>query len=334
VVKDEIRAALQPFVGREICGASWAVRRREDTFVGAVGHRRVAPSHPASPDTLWDAASLTKPLVTAALAVSAAEEGWADLDRSAGAQLRPADSRLATPPRDWLTHRAGLPAWEPVYAWSGNADKALDILVERWGAGGSEPPGTYSCLSYLLLGHWLARAAERPLRALAEQHLARLGLRNLSYWGRMPPGRAPGAESPPTAEEDLARPFGAIPPPPAPGLPHDGNARFLLGRAGNAGLFCTAAAALKLLAFWEERPRRWEREGRFAPCGLHGTEGTHAESLLGKGALMHLGYTGTAVYWSPEEGFAAVLLANRVHPRMRTHDLEQVRRAFLEAARA
>jgi len=65
---------------------------------------------PVRPDTLFDLASLTKPLCTALLALQAWDRGEMDL-------LAPVPGVKGIPftPMDLLRHEAGFPAWLPLY---------------------------------------------------------------------------------------------------------------------------------------------------------------------------------------------------------------------------
>ncbi|HEX8097463.1 MAG TPA: serine hydrolase domain-containing protein, partial [Pyrinomonadaceae bacterium] len=87
-------------------------------FADALGHAVRSPvEHAATLETVYDLASLTKPLVTGLLCALLVERGELQLDAKA-ASLIPefdrADKREITF-RQLLTHTSGLPAWRPLY---------------------------------------------------------------------------------------------------------------------------------------------------------------------------------------------------------------------------
>src|SRR5215216_2891235 len=85
---------------------------------GALGLAVVEPERiPASLDTIYDLASLTKPLVTTLLAVIYRERGLIDLSAPIGDYLDEfndvAKNRATL--IELLTHTSGLPNWKPLY---------------------------------------------------------------------------------------------------------------------------------------------------------------------------------------------------------------------------
>ena len=133
-------------------------------------------------------------------------------------------------------------------------------------------------------------------------------------------------------------------PPLAPGNPDDGNARFLGGVAGNAGLFGTArgvailaseflpgggallsadeaAAATSLRTTGLEEARSWGWQ-------LASTSGCSAGEALSEGSFGHTGFTGVSVWCDPVTRGVFVLLTNRNHPSQRGNDLHPLRRRF------
>ena len=103
------RVSIDAFLQHEaslgsFAGAAWAVgSSRGIDQVGCVGHAVSVPLRiPATIDTIWDCASLTKPLITTTLALQ-------DLDL---------DQKIhGYTVRELLTHTSGLRAWMPLYAY-------------------------------------------------------------------------------------------------------------------------------------------------------------------------------------------------------------------------
>src|SRR5580765_7402177 len=99
--------------------ATYLVSERGETvFADALGHSVVEPYRIANKlDTIYDLASLTKPLVTGMLCARRIELGELTLDSSVSHYLREferTDKEMITV-RELLTHTSGLPAWRPLY---------------------------------------------------------------------------------------------------------------------------------------------------------------------------------------------------------------------------
>jgi CubicO group peptidase (beta-lactamase class C family) len=124
---------------------------------------------------------------------------------------------------------------------------------------------------------------------------------------------------------------------------HDGNAHFLGGAAGNAGLFGTAAAVASLArevlgaphgllgatlrrALLAARPAGPERRALFGSLAMSpGSTG----APFSRRAVGHSGFTGTSLWVDPENEGIIVLLTNRVHPSVREgFDMDAVRLEF------
>jgi CubicO group peptidase (beta-lactamase class C family) len=351
-----IDAFLEDGVGRdEYPGASWAVGdARRLIASGAVGDAvRDPETIEATTATLYDLASLTKPLSTALLAVLLEHDRVLTLeDRVVDLlpQWTADDARGALTLVDLLTHRSGLPAWIPFYAHANDVPGRIAHLLRVPLATAPLCGVTYSCPNYLLAGFALERRTGTPLDRLFEERVARpLGLRDLMF-------RPPAAlRRRIAATEDGNRHERRIASPAADGYNgwrqagiwgdvHDHNAWSLGGVAGNAGLFGTAEAVWALArVFLSGGPAFLGDPGRalfahdFTP-GLSQarsvgfqratTPGCSAGPALSGASFGHTGFTGTSLWIDPEADRIAVLLTNRVHPRYRDRDLHPVRREF------
>lgn len=330
-------------------------------WAGAVGRRCVEPEPaPAREDALYDLASLTKGLVTTALALRLATGGLVDLEQDQTARLPEfAESgRRAPSLRQLLTHTAGLPAWAPLYRLAedpAGVPGAMAALSPR------EPPAAgapvYSCLGPILAGLILERASGRSLRELFDREIReRLGIpRGVLLFA--PVEGALGERVAPTergrrreAEMAGSGANAAVVPGPdevVSGQVHDGNAFFLGGAAGNAGLFGTARAVFRLagaLAFDEEYLPAAARALLFAPLAgqpggdvrslgfQHSTAADSPGAVFGPRGFGHAGFTGTSVWVRENPALVAVLLTNRVHPLWREAPMQAWRARFHEMA--
>jgi len=347
-LRDQVRAGVFP-------GASYLVVEGDRAIAeGAVGDAvREPESIPATTGTIYDLASLTKPLATALVAVRLATAGRLRLedrlaDRIDGWRLR--DARGALTLLDLLTHRSGLAAWDPLYLHA--ADRAGRVARIA-----SLPPAhppllgvTYSCPNYLLLGFALERTAAATLEGLFRDFVtAPLGGPEISFRpsAALRP-RIAATETGNARERHLAGSEGgsynAWRSDIIWGDVHDNNAHTLGGVAGNAGLFGTArgvaAVAGAFLAggagiLGEEERALFAHnftpglpQERSVGFQIAGTPGSAAGPALARSAFGHTGFTGTSLFVDPESRRILILLTNRVHPRWQDFDMNALRREF------
>ncbi len=252
-----IRTLLERAVGSGVAPgmvARWGRVGAEPRSV-VVGSARLTPIREQASDRTWfDLASLTKPLVTTTLILMAFREGPLKISTRVGEVLGEA---RGTDVGDLdigqlLTHTSGLPAWWPLYCL---AEGDPDRLAERLGSmrliGPPERRVVYSCVGFVILGMMLERTFGSSLASIFRDRVTgRLGIED--ELGFSPdPVTIPvsGGAASPVVEERLVADLGLDRrwiPPVAPGLPDDGNARFLGGAAGNAGLFGTATGVFRL----------------------------------------------------------------------------------------
>jgi len=321
-----------------------------------VGSARLTPVRQQANDrTCFDLASLTKPLVTTTLALLAFRERLLRIETTVGAVLCEVrgtdvgDLEIG----QLLTHTSGLPAWLPLYCL---AEGDPDRLAERLGSVRLEqPPGrrvVYSCVGFVILGMMLERSFGSPLASIFQDRVTgTLGIEDELGFHQDPVTHSlsAGAASP-VVEERLVADLGLDRrwiPPMAPGLPDDGNARFLGGAAGNAGLFGTAegvfllakeflggtlfdaeeieiVTALSTPGLEQARGLGWQ---------IASSPGCSAGPSFSPEAFGHAGFTGVSVWIDPKIDGVFVLLTNRNHPAQRENDLHPLRRRFHALAR-
>ena len=304
----------------------------------AFGHAALVPApEPMTADTVFDVASLTKPLVTATLTLALVADGRLALDAPIGRHVpswREGAKARATI-RHLLTHTSGLPAWKPFYQQLDPADIATPEGKRRViDAVEIEPletePGAasrYSDLGFILLGSLIEREAGRLLdRLAADRIFTPLGLPSMSY-------RPVGA---PLARDRVARvastqdcPWrGRV----LRGEVDDENAYAMGGVSGHAGLFADARDVHRLVRAWRDaqagRAAHWPaalvdefltRQGGLGDGGWAlgwtvPTPPSTSGSRFSPRSFGHLGFTGTSVWVDPDRDLTVVLLTNRVHP--------------------
>ncbi len=288
-----------------------------------------AAGAPASVDTWFDLASLTKVLVTVPLVLGCMRQGLLDPDApledllpDVGWTWMPPTGTLArATPMSLLCHASGAAPTTPLYTWGVDERTALYRVLHL--PAGSPAPRTrdgvfdhnaYSDLGFIVLGEVIARAMGTTFREAAAAYLARHADEHLAF---AVPGGAAVAPMDHCGwrERDLV------------GEVHDRNAASLGGVAPHAGLFGTAsgvAAAVARLArpgpAFEELARlrsRGPAADAAAPAPDRGlgweiaSPGWSGGSLARGRMIGQIGSTGTGA-WAHESGQIAILLTNCV----------------------
>ncbi len=339
-------------------GAVFVLRERGvETGAVARGHSVVVPERiAATTDTLFDLASLTKPLSTTLLLVMEIERGSIRLDDPVASYLPEFSSvdKRAITVRKLATHSSGLPKWTPLYIEPGSPDRVLSAIADLELA---YSPGTrvvYSDPNYVVLGALVERVAGRPLDTLfSERVAAPLGLRDTGF--RPDPSLRPriaASETGNVFERDLAGPIGrdyagwrrdVI-----WGDVHDGNAFFLGGVAGHAGLFGPAGEAARVaeqflpgsalihdarsFSLFTTNATPGLDEHRSVGWMLASTPDCSAGRALSAGSFGHTGFTGTSVWVDPHARRVFMLATNRTHPVWKSLPMNAIRRRVHELA--
>jgi CubicO group peptidase (beta-lactamase class C family) len=317
-------------------------------------------SLPVQPTTIYDLASLTKPLATATsvlLLIQRAKVALEDPVQQVLAELEGTPIGQATV-RDLLTHRSGLPGWRPFY--------------ERLDAGGVVPElsggkqsvkqhvlkmirdepliyvrgerSVYSDLGFMLLGFLVERLSGMALDLWCEEEIVR-PLRADPMMFCPTAGRAQldgirpivdVSRIAPTEQDEWRKRL-------LHGEVHDENAAAMGGVAGHAGLFGTAESVLAVSGAWlrgyhgrktileGELVRQFttRQESAARSSWALGWDTPSAPSSSGshfsERSFGHLGYTGTSLWIDPLCELEVVLLSNRVHPSRRNEKIKSFR---------
>src|SRR5260370_3408459 len=143
-------------------------------FADALGDAVRAPEmHAATLETIYDLASLTKPLVTGLVCARLVESGRLTLDSSVAQYLQEfdrADKHQITV-RELLTHTSGLPAWRPLYLTAGDKEGALAAIANEKLVYKTGKRVAYSDLGFIVLGFLLQRLTGMPLDQLAQREI-------------------------------------------------------------------------------------------------------------------------------------------------------------------
>lgn len=325
-------------------------------FADALGDAVREPEQiPARLDTIYDLASLTKPLITGLLCARHFENGSLELDAPVARYLtefkRSAKSDITI--RQLLTHTSGLPAWRPLYLLTDDKHKVLAAIAE-------EPlqaePGervVYSDLGFITLGFLLQRVTGSPADALALQEIFEPLRLTSSFFNPKAASRTgiAACENGNAYERDMcerdfpAKSYSHWRQNTVWGEVHDGNAYFLGGVAGHAGLFSTAADTLKLAnqfiasqsqllksetcELFSRNMTEGLNEARSFAWQLAATRDSTAGSSLPPDAFGHTGFTGTSCWIDAHSQRVFILLTNRTHARkLPFANINSVRRQF------
>jgi CubicO group peptidase (beta-lactamase class C family) len=287
---------------------------------------------PASLETIYDCASITKPLITTALVLQAVAEGKLHLDQ-------PFEG---IPLRQLLTHTSGLAAWLPLYSYG-------DYLAAIRKDGRECEAGTrviYSDLNFVLLYHAVQSVFGDYVVAAHERIFEQLHLRN-SYFRPGPwlKPRIAATEWSQRYEIGMCATrnvvFNGFRRGLVWGETHDGNSHHNGGTAGNAGLFATARDVFEIAQAWANGtvvvPELVAEATRNYTAGmdenrglgwLMSARGHAATGMLSERAYGHTGFTGTSVWIDPEQDRIMVLLTNRVHPCAASIAMQKIRGEF------
>lgn len=301
---------------------------------------------PMTAETIFDLASLTKPIATTTAILLLVHDGAVDLDAPVSKYLPVFSERDkdAVTIRHLLTHSSGLKPWRAFHELILKRERktgesllgtpeARELVLDRVlrSALVHEPgeAAVYGDLDFITLGAVVEAVAHKRLDEFVQERVTGpLGMQETRFF---PLGedsvlpepqrrRVAATENCPWRERIV---WGEV---------HDPNAFAMGGVAGHAGLFGTAGDVMRfaqtLLDVWHGRSEALPREllhefgrrqqlpeksdwalGWDTPTPGRSTSGRHfSESSIG-----HTGFTGTSLWIDLEREAIVVMLTNRVH---------------------
>lgn len=284
--------------------------------------------------TVFDLASLTKPLVTVLSVASLVERGLFDLNSTVSELFReydmlPETARVSL--KHLLAHCSGLPAYRPYYvhmlkvAKEQRAEWLVRTILTEPHQYQTGKEHVYSDLGYILLGKIVEIWSGKSLDVYFKKKIAEpLGLQGKLYFTADGNVNTDGSfaytEVCPWSHTWLN------------GSVNDDNCRVLGGVAGHAGLFGTLDGVSRLCSLlreiWSGRisseilSRKLLRKLMTRVEGSTWCYGFDSPSAAGSSSgkyfsaesVGHLGFTGTSFWIDLARGISIVLLTNRVHP--------------------
>ena len=280
---------------------------------------------PMGKDTVFDLASLTKPVATAAAIMILIDRGQLDPNDRVGTYL-PAfacsgkeDVRI----RHLLAHTSGLPAYTEAKALKDQyggpcPDQVVEKICSLSVQSAPDQQFRYSCLGYITLAQIVRAVTGQGIDEFTHDHLfAPLGMRHTRFCP--PAGWQKNIAGTEIVDDVLLR-----------GTVHDPLARLMAGISGNAGLFSTASD-LSIFCRMLLHGGSWQGKQILSPAAVRMLTTVQANGraygfdvssryawIKGPSAppqaFCHSGYTGTSLVCDPTTGTYLILLTNSVHP--------------------
>jgi len=299
-------------------------RRGKIVFQEAYGYRQSEPERiPMTLDTVFDLASLTKPIATATSVMMLWESGKLRLCDPVAEHLPEFGQNGKEPITilELLTHQGGLIPDNPLadyreapeVAWS-----KIFALKPRAPAGSRF---IYSDVGYLVLGEVVRRVSGKDLHEFTSEKIFRpLGMNETGFLPRETLRR----RAAPTEKRNERWMRGEV---------HDPRAHLLGGVTGHAGLFSTASDLAVFAQMMLDRgtygsvrllephtvntmTRSYRVSSGFRGLGWDSKSGysSNRGRTFSVRAYGHGGFTGTAMWIDPELDLFVIFLSNRLHP--------------------
>ncbi|MCR9117543.1 MAG: beta-lactamase family protein [bacterium] len=285
------------------------------------GFRQLLPKKVAmTNDTLFDLASLTKPIATATSIMTLIEKGKLNLDDRVAKYIPEfsAEGKGQVTIRQLLTHQSGLIADNSLRDYAQGPEEAYRRINALKLTAAESPKFTYSDVGFIVLGKVVEKVSGSSLHKYSQQTLFKpLGMSDTGYL----PRRELKQRAAVTEKRDGRWMQGEV---------HDPRAFAVGGVAGHAGLFSTAddlakfAAAMLVVgdnAVLKSETMNLMTADTKTSGGIRGlgwdkksVYSSNRGDLFTPKAFGHGGFTGTAIWIDPGQDLFVIFLSNRVHP--------------------
>jgi len=293
-------------------------------FARAYGHRQLEPSkEKMALDTVFDMASLTKPVATATSIMLLVERGKLRLRDSVATYIPEfaQEGKEEITIEHLLTHQAGLIPDNPLGDYKHGTEEAWKRIWALKPRAAIGEKFIYTDVGFLVLGEIVRRVTGQDVAEFAIENIYQPA-------GMTETGYLPRAElrerAAPTEQRDGQWLRGEV---------HDPRAALLNGVAGHAGLFSTASDlaiyANMMLAQGKSgdvrilspatiaemcRPRDIAGNLRGLGWDSRSKYSSNRGDNFSPRAFGHGGFTGTAMWIDPELDLFVIFLSNRLHP--------------------
>jgi uncharacterized protein YbbC (DUF1343 family)/CubicO group peptidase (beta-lactamase class C family) len=328
---EKIRNLVEPAIlEKKLPGCVVAAGHRDGSYLAVpFGNRQVLPqSIPMTLDTLFDMASITKPVATATSIMKLIEDGQLRLSDRVATHFPEfaANGKDQITIQDLLVHTSGLIPDNPMSDYAEGPDQAWQRICNL---SLTAPVGSafkYSDVNFIVLGKLVEKRSGLSLDSFVRSRIFEpLGMLDSGYR----PGPEWKARAAPTEKRNDVWIQGEV---------HDPRAHALDGIAGHAGLFSTledlSKFARMMLRGGYGEPINGSAARVLSPVTLAkmtasypvpgGTRGlgwdkqtgfsTNRGDLFSPRAFGHGGFTGTVLWIDPDQDLYFIFLSNRVHP--------------------
>ncbi|MFB0555298.1 MAG: serine hydrolase domain-containing protein [Phycisphaerae bacterium] len=320
VIEEEIEKGNFP-------GAVVLVGKQSDIlYWQAFGNEVIEPfEETINRNTIFDLASLTKPIATAASIMILKDRKALNLDDYVGAYL-PAfacNDKEEVRIKHLLSHTSGLPAYT-------NANELKEqfgspcpekIIEKICGLESISKPGEefrYSCLGYIMLAKIVETVSGKNIGDFSRENIfSPLGMKHTAY--APPDSWEKDIAATQIVDRQLLR-----------GTVHDPLAKLMGGISGNAGLFSNAydlSIYCRMLlneGIWNGTRvlspeavamlTTSQTYGRAYGFDVNSNYSSVKGSYAPEKAFCHTGYTGTSIVCDPVSEAFVIILTNRIHP--------------------
>jgi len=307
-------------------------------------------SRPASMNTIYDLASVTKVIAATSAIMKLYDDGKIDLYSPVASYIPEFgnNGKEDITVFNLLVHNSGLTAWTPFYQTMSSADEVRNAVYTCMK---EYPTGTqtlYSDYNAFLLGELVWRIRGKRLDKFCKENIfTPLGMKDTDFLVPM----TEDYRIAPTEFDEYWRNQLLV------GYVHDEFAAILEGVSGNAGLFSTAEDLFKFMKmmlskgnYYNTNTRNLQTEIMFKPetvelfttrvtgLGYNNTralgwdtkpEPTKYPPQCGykfsSNCFGHTGYTGTSVWCDTEKKLIIIFLTNRVYPKRGNEEIKNIR---------
>jgi len=293
-----------------------------------------------SNETLYDLASLTKPLATTMLAMKYIEKGIIALEDKISdfGMYKNGEKVGELTIRSLLTHSSGLIPDYPLYNYGHGKESYIKAIAAVGSNSKIYSREEYSDINFILLGFLLEEISGMSLDKLAKLELySKLGMEHTGF----NPEFSKEIIAPTEMTKDRGLVWGKV---------HDEKAFYNGGIAGHAGLFSNIhdlRIFVNALLSWKiikkstfnmmKEPANIYLGGMFGlgwmlklPRPYNPSVSFDYSGFMGDyanfGSIGHTGFTGTSICFDPKTGISVIILTNRVYPSRSNLNILRFRR--------
>ncbi len=335
-------------------GAVYLVGERDKILAyGALGYSVVYPEKiEMKRDSIFDLASLTKPLCTALVIAFLLREKTFSLNDYVYQfiiDFKKSDKRKIQLIH-LLTHTSGLPSWLPLYLYGDDIKTRIQYLSELRLKFNPGERVLYGCPAYILISEIIRRVTGMRIDKLFQNFVTSpLKLKDIGFNPSLAKKRRiVASEKGNIYEKKMAgergKKYQGWRNDMIWGKVHDHNAYTLGGISGNAGLFSKAQSLFTLLKqflpirkgllsepekkIFSKNVTQGLNENRSLGWQIASTKGSAASAFLSSSSIGHTGFTGVSVWIDLQKARSYIFLTNRIHPNYREFNMNSIRRSF------